>query len=229
MLRQVRGRQAAQSEHEGDNAWQLRETDSTFCPSPYGALAIVLVLAVAYTAHDTLQMHEPFFSVVSFAPGMISLWVLLSSGFTREECGLAARWFSRPGIVVLVLTFLLLLPILLPGTPVVRWDLLSAVVYAPASGVAQELFFRSALLPVLTKCLGRRSRLALPIHCVVIVAYHLRTFRSIGAFGPSIAVAVVLFLAGLAWGWESQRDRTVLWTSVQHSIFLGAMSLHTWG
>jgi hypothetical protein len=101
-------------------------------------------------------------------------------------------------------------------------------VYAPASALAQELFFRSALLPALTVALGGRSRLALPLHCLVFVAYHFRTFRSIGAIGPSIAVGFVLFLAGLGWGWESQRDHTVLWTSVQHSIFLAAMSLYTW-
>lgn len=192
------------------------------------ALAITLVMAVAYTIHDTLQMREPLFSVVSFGPGVLSICVLLASGFTREECSLTICWFSKSGIAVLALTFLLLFPILLSSTGDVRWNPLGAFVYAPASALAQELFFRSALLPALTKGLGGRSQLALPIHCLIFVAYHLRTFTSIGAIGPSIGVGLVLFLAGLAWGWESQKDRTVLWTSVQHSMFLAAMSLYTW-
>lgn len=55
------------------------------------ALAVVLLMALAYTVHDTLQVHEPLFSLISFVPGAISVWVLLGSGFTREACNLAAR------------------------------------------------------------------------------------------------------------------------------------------
>ncbi|MDD5469131.1 MAG: hypothetical protein PHS96_15185 [Anaerolineales bacterium] len=193
------------------------------------ALAVVLLMALAYTAHDTLQIGEPLFSLISFVPGAISVWVLLAAGFSLEACNLAARWFSRRGIAVLGLAFLLLLPVLLSGRLLPGWDPLATFVYAPASGVAQELYFRSALLPALKKGLGGRLWPALLVHCLIFVGYHFRTFRSIGAVGPAMVVGVVLFLGGLAWGWHSQRDRTILWTSVQHSLFLMAMSLFTWG
>jgi hypothetical protein len=192
------------------------------------ALAITLAMAIVYTVHDTLQMREPFFSLVSFLPGVLSIGALLASGFTREACGLTVHPFSISGIAALALAFLLLVPILLSGTSV-RWDPLAPLVYAPASGFAQELYFRSALLPALVKRWGGHRWPALVLHGLIFVAYHWRTFSSIGAIGPSVAVGMVLFLAGLAWGWESQRDRTVLWTVVQHSIFLAAMSLYTWG
>jgi len=192
------------------------------------ALSIALVMALAYTVHDGVQIGEPLFSLASFLPGLLSIGALLAAGVSRDECGLAVRRLSRAGLVVLALTFLLLLPILLSGTAT-RWDPLAALIYAPASGIAQELFFRAALLPALINAMAGHRQRALVLHCLIFVAYHFRTFRSIGAVGPSIAVGAVLFLASLAWGWESQRDRTILWTSIQHSIFLAAMSLHTWG
>jgi len=162
-------------------------------------------------------------------PGALSVGVLLASGLTRAECSLEARWFSKAGAAMLMLIFLLLLPIVLSSTGEVGWDPLPALVYAPASGIAQEVFFRSALLPALTRAFRGRIRLALPIHSLIFVAYHFRTFRAIGAIGPSIGVAMVLFLGGLGWGWQAQKDRTVIWTAIQHSIFLAVMSLFIWG
>jgi membrane protease YdiL (CAAX protease family) len=41
----------------------------------------------------------------------------------------------------------------------------------------------------------------------------------------AIALSVVPFLAGLGWGWQVQRDRTIVWAMGQHIIFLMIMSL----
>jgi membrane protease YdiL (CAAX protease family) len=111
-------------------------------------------MGVAYTIHDTLQISEPAFSVISFIPGILSIAALVASGVTRKDFNLRFAWFSKSGIAVLALIFLLLLPTLLSSTGDVGWNWLSALVYAPASGIAQEFYFRSALLPALTRALG---------------------------------------------------------------------------
>ena len=41
----------------------------------------------------------------------------------------------------------------------------------------------------------------------------------------AIALTVVTFLAGLGWGWQVRRDRTVVWAMGEHVIFLAIMSL----
>ncbi|MEW5871035.1 MAG: CPBP family intramembrane glutamic endopeptidase [Chloroflexota bacterium] len=195
----------------------------------WAALVCTLLMGVVYTVHDVLQVAEPLFSLLSFLPGALSLAALFLAGFSKEQCSLRFAWPSKAGWLALAGVCILLLPILLSSRGVTGWSWLSALVYAPASGLAQELYFRGALLPALARLFRPRLRLALGLHALLFIAYHLRTFRSIGALAPSLVVAGVLFLAGLGWGWQAQKDRTLAWTALQHSIFLSAMSVFTWG
>jgi membrane protease YdiL (CAAX protease family) len=110
----------------------------------------------------------------------------------------------------------------------IGWSWLPALLYAPASGIAQELYFRSSLLPALERALPGRPAAALFAHAAVFVGFHYRTFAAVPSLPPAILVATVLFLAGCAWGWQVQRDGTVLWAMIQHSLFLTAMSRFTW-
>jgi membrane protease YdiL (CAAX protease family) len=130
---------------------------------------------------------------------------------------------------VLAATTLLLLPILGASTSWNGWDWIPALIYAPASGIAQELYFRSSLLPGLERAFNGRRTLALLVHSAIFIGFHFRTFRSIGSFIPILIVAFVLFLAGCGWGWQVQRDRTVVWSMIQHSFFLVLMSMFGWG
>ncbi len=191
------------------------------------AIAVTLGMAVVYTAIDTLQFPEPLLSLVSFIPGGISVIALTAARLAHGDLNLKFAPLSRPGLAALAAATLLLLPILGSSTGWTGFQLLPALLFAPASGIAQELFFRSSLLPGLERAFGNK-RAALLVHAAIFVGFHFRTFRAMGASPIILLTAAVLFLAGCAWGWQVQRDRTVVWAMVQHSLFLMLMSMFAW-
>ena len=95
---------------------------------------------------------------------------------------------------------------------------------APASGVTQELYFRSALLPVLLRWLSNKP--ALLVHAAVFALWHLRMLTQMPVPVALVSLAV-MFLAGTGWGWQAMRDHTVVWAMAQHSLFLMVMALFT--
>jgi membrane protease YdiL (CAAX protease family) len=192
------------------------------------ALFITLIMGIAITVLDVLQPTEPVFSILAFIPGIISIAVLSASGLSRAELNLRLAWASLPGLVALAATTLLLLPILGSSTGWIGWQWLPGLVYAPASGIAQEIYFRASLLPALERVVHGKRVIAILLHAVIFVGYHYRTFRSVPSLPIAILVAVVLFTAGCGWAWQVQRDRTVFWAIVQHSLFLMLMSMFEW-
>jgi hypothetical protein len=192
------------------------------------ALAVTFGMALVYTGIDLLQLAEPVQSLVSFSPALASLAALRAAGFSREELHLRFKRISRLGAVSLAGVSLLLLPILGSSTAWTGWRLLPALVYAPASGIAQELYFRSALLSSLGRASGGRKNLALAAHAFVFTGFHLRTFLSLPSVAVALVVAAVLFTGGLGWGWQVGRDRTIVWAMLQHCAFLMLMSMFAW-
>ena len=192
------------------------------------AFIITLLMAVLYTVLDVLQLPESSQSLLAFIPGVISLLALAAAGMSREECYLRLRRPSRSGIIVLAVVTVLLLPILASSTGFTGWRWLPTLVYAPASGIAQELYFRASLLTGLQRIFKGRQTPALLIHALIFIGFHLRTFQSLPSIGIALVVAAVLFLAGCGWGWQVQRDRTVVWAMLQHSFFLILMSMFGW-
>lgn len=193
------------------------------------SLVVTLLMGVLFTVLDVLQPAEWLFSLLAFLPGAISIATLRAAGLSRDQLYLQPGRISRVGLGLLAVTTLLLLPILGGSTSWQGWHWLPALVYAPASGMAQELYFRSSLLPALERAVNGRRTLALLMHSLIFIGFHLRTFQSIGSLVPSLLVALVLFLAGCGWGWQVQRDRTVVWSMLQHSFFLMLMSMFGWG
>ncbi len=191
------------------------------------ALAITLTMSVAYTALDTLQLPEPMQSLLAFGPGGISLLTLAAAGLSQANLNLRLAPISRSGLAALGATTFLLLPILGSTTGWIGFQWLPALVYAPASGVAQELYFRSSLLPALERAFGSK-RTGLLVHSAIFVGFHFRTFQALPSLPLVFLVAVVLFLAGCGWGWQVQRDRTVAWAMIQHSLFLVLISMFQW-
>jgi membrane protease YdiL (CAAX protease family) len=191
----------------------------------YVALALIILVWLAYTALDLLGPGDPPMAVLGFMSGVIGLVILRAAGFTCEECYLRAASISKAGLLALAGVLLLLIPILLFGTWL-GWSWLAVLVYAPASGISQELFFRSTLLPALMKAFKPRVWLAVSAQAALFVVWHLRMFTQ-GA--PLAPVASVLFLAGLGWGCQVQRDRAVVWAMAQHSLFLMGMALFAFG
>lgn len=84
------------------------------------------------------------------------------------------------------------------------------------------------MLALLERYAPRGTVLALLGHSVAFVAWHLRTFTLVPSVPIGLRVATVIFLAGLAWGRQAQRDGTVIWWMTQHSLFLVVMSMFDW-
>jgi len=193
-------------------------------------LIINLLMGAGYTWLDLLQPPEYITAILAFLPGVVSLLALrawqCSTGL--NETYLQYRPLSLWGFLALLAATILMLPILAANTGFIGWQWLPALVYAPASGIAQELYFRASLLPALEKWVGKKP-LALVLHGLVFIVFHLRTFIAIGLQPIALVVVVVLFSAGCVWGWQVQRDRTVVWSILQHSLFLMFMSMFAFG
>jgi membrane protease YdiL (CAAX protease family) len=119
---------------------------------------------------------------------------------------------------VLAAVFVFALAAMLPVMTWQGWSWMAALVYAPAGGVAQELFFRSALLPAMRMMLKQRPRLALALHSLLFGLWHIGPLFLGAPACAVIAVMLVPFLSGIGWGWQVQRDRTVIWAMIQHSL-----------
>jgi hypothetical protein len=193
------------------------------------SITITLLMAVLYIVLDVLQPADPLLSLLAFLPGVISIMALRVAGLSNDQLYLRLARISLPGLGILAATTLLLLPILGSSTAWIGWHWLPALVYAPASGIAQELYFRSSLLPGLEQAFNGRRTLALFVHSAIFIGFHFRTFQAIPSLPIVLVVAFVLFLAGCGWGWQVQRDRTAIWSMLQHSLFLMLMSMFGWG
>jgi len=186
------------------------------------AMGAVVLLWICYTALQTLfvtgYISEPWSAIAGFVPGAIGVFVLIAAGFTREQLFLRIASLSRRGLVVLAGIFLLALAVVLPFGRWQGWNWLAALVYAPASGISQELFFRAVLLPTFLLAFKRQSRLALILHSLLFGFWHIGPLFLGAPIWAVIAVMLVPFICGIGWGWQVQRDRTVLWAMLQHSL-----------
>ena len=189
---------------------------------PAIAAAVVLTLWAGYTVLQTMavvgQVSEGWSAALGFLPGVLGVTVLLRSGMTREECFLVFRSISKAGFVVLVLVFIFALSSMLPVMEWVGWSWKAALILAPAAGIAQELFFRSTLLPTLRRVFNRRPWLALVVHAVLFGLWHIGPLFIGAPIWVVIAVMAVPFLSGIGWGWQVVHDRTVVWAMIQHSL-----------
>ena len=184
-------------------------------------VGIVLVLWLGYTVIQTLFVLDCFgemwSAILGFLPGIVGVAILLASGFSRQACYLTVRPLSWRGFGVLLAIFVLALAVILPFSVWQGWCWKAALLYAPASGISQELFFRATLLPVLTRFIQRKNA-GLMVHAVLFGLWHIGPLFLGAPIWAVIAVMLVPFLSGIGWGWQVQRDRTVLWAMIQHSL-----------
>jgi hypothetical protein len=182
----------------------------------------VLALFLAATAIQTLQtvdrLSEPVGTALSLIAGVAAIGLLLAAGWTASDCYLGPGRLSGRG--ALALGWLLLLwPFVLATGQWVGWDAGRAVTQA-LGGVAQELYFRAALLPLMLALLRGRSWVALFLHALLFTVWHagavLVTPREAAA--GVVALLVVALLAGLSWGWQTLHDGTVRWAMAHHAL-----------
>lgn len=196
-------------------------------PTRLTALVPVLILWLLYSTLQTLgtmdHVSVELNALLGFLPGLLGVGVLRAAGFSLEDCYLRVRPLSRPSLAVLAGVYVFALAAVLPFGVWQGWDWVAALVYAPAGGVAQELFFRAVLLPLLLAIFKERLWLGLTVHSLLFGLWHIGPLFIGAPLGIVFAIMFVPFLCGLGWGWAVHRDRTVLWAMVQHSLiwFIG--------
>ncbi len=191
------------------------------------AVGIIIPLWLAYTVLNTLYPSDAIAAVLGFIPGVLGIGSLFAAGLTSKECYLRVAPISRVGLALLaVLSFIE--PLILLSGHWTGWNWISALVYAPASGISQDLFFRAALLPVLMGTFKKRSLLAVSLHSVLFALWHVRVFME-APLGGAIGVMIVTFLGGMVWGWQVQRDGTVVYAMAHHTLLLIVQSMFAWG
>ena len=187
-----------------------------------GAVGAVMLLWLVYTVLQTLSvvqnLSEAWSAPLGFLPGILGVASLLAAGLTRQDCYLRLGRLTRRGFAVLAAVFVFALSAILPVSEWAGWSWVAALVYAPAGGIAQELFFRAALLPAAEVLLPDRPRLALVLHSALFGLWHIAPLFVGAPLWAVIAVMLVPFLSGLGWGWQVRHDRTVVWAMVQHSL-----------
>jgi membrane protease YdiL (CAAX protease family) len=189
---------------------------------PAVAVGAVILLWAGYTVLQTLfvigYFSEAWSAILGFLPGILGLGVLLAAGVSRGECFLVVRPLSWSGFGVLGAVFVFALAAVLPFSVWQGWSWKAALVYAPASGISQELFFRSVLLPAMGMALKSRRGLGLIVHSVLFGLWHIGPLFVGAPPWAVMAVILVPFLSGIGWGWQVLRDRTVVWAMIQHSL-----------
>jgi membrane protease YdiL (CAAX protease family) len=186
------------------------------------ATTSVLLLWAGYTTLQTLgvmgRMSLEMSAALGFLPGVLGVAILLLVGVKREDCFLVFNPISGKGFTILVVVFIFALAAMLPAMVWQGWSWKAALIMAPASGIAQELFFRSTLLPTLRHVFPRSTKFALVLHSVLFGFWHIGPLFVGAPAWAVIAVMAVPFLSGIGWGWQVAHDRTVIWAMVQHSL-----------
>jgi len=188
----------------------------------------ILLIWLAYTILYTLHPSDALAAFLEFVPGVLAVTTLVAAGLSLQECYLRTAPISRTGLMLLAAS-LLFMPFIWFTGRWTGWNRMAALVYAPASGISQELFFRAALLPVLLATFKTKPFLAILIHSLFFTLWHVPKAYMTAPLGGVIGVVVVTFVCGLLWGKQVQRDRTVVWLIGYHSILLIINSFFTWG
>jgi membrane protease YdiL (CAAX protease family) len=105
--------------------------------------------------------------------------------------------------VVLAAIFIIGLAVVLPFGEWQGWNWKAALLLAPASGVSQELFFRSALLPAMGLLFKGKTRMALVLHSVLFglwhsISHHFPGSSSVGCFRGDVRSLLVWDRLGMA-------------------------------
>ena len=193
------------------------------------AFVLVLLAWLVYSLLFVLYLPEPWASLLGFLPGLLALGALALAGFYCERAYLRIRRPTPAGLAMLAALFLPMIPVVVSGflqAGWAGWDWRQALLYAPASGVAQELYFRAALLPALEWLLDRPRR-ALLLSSLMFSLFHAGMF-TVAPPAAAVSALLVTFLAGLGWGWQVQRDRTVLWAMLHHALLQLILRLFDW-
>jgi membrane protease YdiL (CAAX protease family) len=186
------------------------------------AIIVIVFLWLIYASIQTLSVTgdlPPSWSLIlSFLPGILGVMVLRAAGWKRAGLYLRPAPLSRQGFFALAAVFVLALAAIIPFGQWEGWNWKVTLLEAPASGISQELFFRASLLPAFLVALKASPKLALALHSLFFALWHIGPLFVGAPLWAVLAVMFVPFLSGLGWGWQVQRDGTVFWAMLQHSL-----------
>jgi membrane protease YdiL (CAAX protease family) len=148
----------------------------------------------------------------------MALGLLWLAGIPPQYCFVRAGLASRQGARVL-LALSIYVPIALVAVGGHPWNWIASLIYAPASAIAQELYFRAALLSSLIQLNPKRPVVAVLLQALLFALWHARAFEVV-SIAPALAVLAAVFIAGALWGWQVRHDRTVIYAAVEHTLFL---------
>lgn len=183
-----------------------------------GALAVAALVA-PYTALNVAPL-EPF---VRYAAGLVfahaALGILVWAGLRRVPAlggavSLLRAPLLRVGFATLGAATLALL--LDRGRPL---DWLWVVLYAPASALAQELYFRGHLLAALDELYPNAPQAAVVLQAGAFAVWHARAFLEAEGVVATFFVAGT-FAAGLIWGSLVRRQGSLASSVVTHTLAL---------
>jgi len=188
---------------------------------------MMLILWLIYTLVYTLPFDDNLEAILEAITASLGVVALLWMGFSKQELYLQVKPVSKGGWVALGLATLALMgPLSVSQWAGVRW--VPLLIYAPLSGITQELFFRSSLLPAIQRLCGGKTWSALILHADLFGFWHVPLAYLVAPISPWVAVLAIFgvtSLAGLAWGWQAQHDRSVVATMLHHTLLLMIMSL----
>lgn len=186
-------------------------------PFPVAA-SIVIALAMPYIALNTLFPGPVPTYALGLAIAALGLGALWLAGMPPGACFVRVAPLSRRGAWVLIGLCLYIPAVMLAGLTQ-PWHWVDALVFAPASALGQELYFRGALLAALRRLSPARPWLAVAWQALAFAGWHLRAFRVVS---PPLALLALggTFIVGALWGWQTSRDGTLLYVVAQHTAFL---------
>jgi len=183
-----------------------------------GAAWGAVALWVPYTLLNTRFPGPALTYTLGLILAVLALGLLWLGGLPPRAYYLRRAPLSWQGAAILGVMLLFIPAALLLGRGQ-PFDPRADLLYAPASALAQELYFRSALLVALLHlCQGRR-RDALLLQACGFALWHVRAFEVVD-IAPAAAVLLVTFVAGALWGAQVLRDHTVLYAIAEHALFL---------
>jgi len=180
----------------------------------------VVALWLPYTALNTLFPGPQITYALGLALALLGLLLLRRAGISPGVCFVRVAPLSWQGALWL-LPLLLAIPAAWLAGRFQGWNWLDNVVYAPLSALAQELYFRAALLAALTILCGGRRLLPLLLQSALFGLWHLRAFGSVPLL-PAVGILVATAFAGFCWGMQARRDRTILYAWLEHTLLLAA-------
>jgi membrane protease YdiL (CAAX protease family) len=176
---------------------------------------------------DKYAWRDSVVAIISSILCVLAISVLILSGYSLPDCFLEVKKISIKGFFMLFLSIAITLPSMLPFGKYIGWNWLQGLIYAPISGITQELFFRSTLLPVILILTKEKKYTAIILHTILFGIWHMGIFW-IAPWFIGIAVVLVPVLAGFLWAMQTIRDGTVFYAIFTHSLILIISSLFIW-